>query len=66
MKRLATAQEHLSLAHTGREYYNSKVKKANADLTALKALPKLIPIPGLDIQRQCYLYDNIRSTVSPH
>ena len=34
MQRLATAQEHLSLAHTEREYYNSQVKAANRSLVS--------------------------------
>ena len=37
-----------------------KILKENVDLTALKGLPQLTPIIGLDIQRQWYLYENIR------
>ena len=46
--------------HSASEETQVNILKANADLTALKALPQLTPIPGLDIQRQWYVYENIR------
>ena len=46
--------------HPASEEIQVNILKENAVLTALKALSQLTPIPGLDIQRQWYLYENIR------
>ena len=46
--------------NSGSEQTLVKILKENVDLTALKGLPQLTPILGLDIQRQWYLYENIR------
>ena len=46
--------------HSTSEETHFSILKPNADLSAMKALPQLTPIPGLDLQRQWYLYDNIR------
>ena len=36
------------------------IMKENADLSTLSTLPEAAVIPGLDLQRQWYLYENIR------
>ena len=46
--------------HSDGEEVRINIMKENADLSTLSTLPETAVIPGLNLQRQWYLYENIR------
>ena len=46
--------------YSSSEQTRVKILKEHTNLTSLEPLPALTPIPGLEIYRQWYLYENIR------